>query len=87
LFEPASTLNTGNVRNERTVERLEKRSSWVTLTATAFVVTVLTAVAFGIFLVYLISQTGVGKPRAPMASWRARSWKDAARSCRLGEAL
>jgi len=24
LFEPASTLNTGNVRNERTVERLEK---------------------------------------------------------------
>jgi mannose-6-phosphate isomerase-like protein (cupin superfamily) len=23
LFEPASTLNTGNVRNERTVERLE----------------------------------------------------------------
>jgi mannose-6-phosphate isomerase-like protein (cupin superfamily) len=24
LFEPASTLNTGNVRNERTKERLEK---------------------------------------------------------------
>jgi mannose-6-phosphate isomerase-like protein (cupin superfamily) len=24
LFEPASTLNTGNVHNERTVERLEK---------------------------------------------------------------
>ncbi len=24
LFEPASTLNTGNVRNERTLERLEK---------------------------------------------------------------
>jgi mannose-6-phosphate isomerase-like protein (cupin superfamily) len=24
LFEPASTLNTGNVRNERTVERLER---------------------------------------------------------------
>jgi mannose-6-phosphate isomerase-like protein (cupin superfamily) len=24
LFEPASTLNTGNVRNERTQERLEK---------------------------------------------------------------
>ena len=24
LFEPASTLNTGNVRNERTVKRLEK---------------------------------------------------------------
>jgi mannose-6-phosphate isomerase-like protein (cupin superfamily) len=24
LFEPASTLNTGNVRNERTRERLEK---------------------------------------------------------------
>ena len=24
LFEPASTLNTGNVRNERTVEKLER---------------------------------------------------------------
>jgi mannose-6-phosphate isomerase-like protein (cupin superfamily) len=24
LFEPASTLNTGNVRNERTLEQLEK---------------------------------------------------------------
>jgi mannose-6-phosphate isomerase-like protein (cupin superfamily) len=24
LFEPASTLNTGNVRNERTLEKLEK---------------------------------------------------------------
>jgi mannose-6-phosphate isomerase-like protein (cupin superfamily) len=24
LFEPASTLNTGNVRNERTLDRLEK---------------------------------------------------------------
>lgn len=24
LFEPVSTLNTGNVRNERTVERLER---------------------------------------------------------------
>jgi hypothetical protein len=24
LFEPTSTLNTGNVRNERTKERLEK---------------------------------------------------------------
>jgi hypothetical protein len=24
LFEPASTLNTGNVRNERTVERPER---------------------------------------------------------------
>ncbi|HEX9279450.1 MAG TPA: cupin domain-containing protein [Gemmatimonadales bacterium] len=24
LFEPATTLNTGNVRNERTVERLER---------------------------------------------------------------
>src|SRR5438309_5484821 len=24
LFEPASTLNTGNVRNERTVEQLER---------------------------------------------------------------
>jgi mannose-6-phosphate isomerase-like protein (cupin superfamily) len=24
LFEPAGTLNTGNVRNERTVERLER---------------------------------------------------------------
>jgi mannose-6-phosphate isomerase-like protein (cupin superfamily) len=24
LFEPASTINTGNVRNERTVERLER---------------------------------------------------------------
>jgi mannose-6-phosphate isomerase-like protein (cupin superfamily) len=24
LFEPATTLNTGNVKNERTVERLEK---------------------------------------------------------------
>ena len=24
LFEPAATLNTGNVRNERTVERLER---------------------------------------------------------------
>jgi hypothetical protein len=24
LFEPASTLNTGNVRNERTVENLSK---------------------------------------------------------------
>jgi mannose-6-phosphate isomerase-like protein (cupin superfamily) len=24
LFEPASTLNTGNVRNERTVEQLQK---------------------------------------------------------------
>jgi hypothetical protein len=24
LFEPASTLNTGNVRNERMVERLER---------------------------------------------------------------
>jgi mannose-6-phosphate isomerase-like protein (cupin superfamily) len=24
LFEPASTLNTGTVRNERTVERLER---------------------------------------------------------------
>jgi hypothetical protein len=24
LFEPASTLNTGNVRNERTRERLEQ---------------------------------------------------------------
>jgi mannose-6-phosphate isomerase-like protein (cupin superfamily) len=24
LFEPASTLNTGNVRNERTVERLQR---------------------------------------------------------------
>jgi hypothetical protein len=24
LFEPASTLNTGNVRDERTVERLER---------------------------------------------------------------
>ena len=24
LFEPASTLNTGNVRNERTVEELER---------------------------------------------------------------
>jgi mannose-6-phosphate isomerase-like protein (cupin superfamily) len=24
LFEPASTLNTGNVRDERTVEQLEK---------------------------------------------------------------
>jgi mannose-6-phosphate isomerase-like protein (cupin superfamily) len=24
LFEPASTLNTGNVRNERTVEHLER---------------------------------------------------------------
>ncbi len=24
LFEPASTLNTGNVRNERTIERLER---------------------------------------------------------------
>ena len=24
LFEPASTLNTGNVRNERTVERLDR---------------------------------------------------------------
>ncbi len=24
LFEPASTLNTGNVRNERTVEVLER---------------------------------------------------------------
>ena len=24
LFEPASTLNTGNVKNERTVERLER---------------------------------------------------------------
>jgi mannose-6-phosphate isomerase-like protein (cupin superfamily) len=24
LFEPASTLNTGNVRNERTVDRLER---------------------------------------------------------------
>ena len=24
LFEPASTLNTGNVRNQRTVERLER---------------------------------------------------------------
>ena len=24
LFEPATTLNTGNVRNERTKERLEK---------------------------------------------------------------
>ena len=24
LFEPASTLNTGNVQNERTVERLER---------------------------------------------------------------
>jgi mannose-6-phosphate isomerase-like protein (cupin superfamily) len=24
LFEPASTLNTGNLRNERTVERLER---------------------------------------------------------------
>ena len=24
LFEPASTLNTGNVRNERTLERLER---------------------------------------------------------------
>jgi mannose-6-phosphate isomerase-like protein (cupin superfamily) len=26
LFEPASTRNTGNVRNERTVERLERLS-------------------------------------------------------------
>jgi mannose-6-phosphate isomerase-like protein (cupin superfamily) len=24
LFEPASTLNTGNIRNERTLDRLEK---------------------------------------------------------------
>jgi len=24
LFEPASTLNTGDVRNERTVEQLER---------------------------------------------------------------
>ncbi len=24
LFEPGSTLNTGNVRNERTLDRLEK---------------------------------------------------------------
>jgi mannose-6-phosphate isomerase-like protein (cupin superfamily) len=24
LFEPASTLNTGNIRNERTVEHLER---------------------------------------------------------------
>jgi hypothetical protein len=24
LFEPASTLNTGNVRSERTVEQLER---------------------------------------------------------------
>jgi hypothetical protein len=24
LFEPGSTLNTGNVRNERTLEHLEK---------------------------------------------------------------
>jgi hypothetical protein len=24
LFEPASTLNTGNVKNERTMERLER---------------------------------------------------------------
>jgi mannose-6-phosphate isomerase-like protein (cupin superfamily) len=24
LFEPASTLNTGNVRNERTVEELDR---------------------------------------------------------------
>lgn len=24
LFEPASTLNTGNLRNERTIERLER---------------------------------------------------------------
>ena len=24
LFEPSSTLNTGNVRNERTIERLER---------------------------------------------------------------
>jgi len=24
LFEPASTLNTGNVRNERTIDRLER---------------------------------------------------------------
>jgi hypothetical protein len=24
LFEPASTLNTGNVRDERTLERLER---------------------------------------------------------------
>ena len=24
LFEPAATLNTGNVRNERTLERLER---------------------------------------------------------------
>jgi mannose-6-phosphate isomerase-like protein (cupin superfamily) len=24
LFEPASTLNTGNVRNERTIERLDR---------------------------------------------------------------
>ena len=24
LFEPAGTLNTGNVRNERTVEQLER---------------------------------------------------------------
>jgi len=24
LFEPTSTLNTGNVRNERTLDRLEK---------------------------------------------------------------
>jgi mannose-6-phosphate isomerase-like protein (cupin superfamily) len=24
LFEPATTLNTGNIRNERTVERLER---------------------------------------------------------------
>jgi hypothetical protein len=24
LFEPASTLNTGNIRNERTVEELER---------------------------------------------------------------
>lgn len=24
LFEPATTLNTGNVRNERTVEELER---------------------------------------------------------------
>lgn len=24
LFEPAATLNTGNVRNERTLEKLER---------------------------------------------------------------
>jgi hypothetical protein len=24
LFEPASTLNTGDIRNERTLERLER---------------------------------------------------------------